>query len=144
MNVFITGYTPPIRVLPYGTYDIASVTLFCFVSQMPFHAFSYVSLVVTSVFKFSCNDQCKVSIQVTHHDVYVWLSLWLKLLVIAPESLYPISPCAPDLLNVGLEIAGNVSPYLVISKCGFEYYSTYPLFIEEIGILSGNWDFTWG
>ena len=109
MNVFIAGHTPPIRVLPYGTYDIASITLFCFVSQMPFRAFSYVSLVVTSVFKFSCNDQCKVSIEVTHHDVYVWLSLWLKLLVIAAESLCHILPCVPDLLNVGLEIAGNVS-----------------------------------
>ena len=71
-----------------------------------------VSLVVTSVFKFSCSDQCKVSIQVTHHDVYVRLSLWLKLLVTAPESLYLILPCVPGLFNVGLEIAGNVSLYI--------------------------------
>ena len=71
-----------------------------------------VSLVVTSVFKFSCNNQCKVSIEATHYDVYVWLSLWLKLLVIALESLCHILPCVPYLLNVGLEIAGNVSLHI--------------------------------
>ena len=52
---------------------------------MLFHAFSYVSLVVTLVFKFSYTDQCEISIGVTHHDVYVWLSLWLKSLLIASE-----------------------------------------------------------
>ena len=74
---------------------------------MLFRAFSYVSLIVISVFKFSYTDQCKVSIEVTHHDVYVRLSLWLKSLVVAPESLYLILPCVPGLFNVGLEIAGN-------------------------------------
>ena len=68
-----------------------------------------VSLVVTSAFAFSCTDQCKVSIEVYHQDVYVRLSLWLKSLVIAPESLYLILLCVPDLFNVGLEIVRNVS-----------------------------------
>ena len=48
----------------------------------------------------------------THHDVYVQLSLWLKSLVIDPESFYLILPCVPDLFNVGLEIAGNVSLHI--------------------------------
>ena len=73
----------------YGFSPIAlmwySITLSCFVSEMLFHAFSYVSLVVTLVFKFSYTDQCEISIWVTHHDVYVWLSLWLKSLLIASE-----------------------------------------------------------
>ena len=79
---------------------------------MPFRAFSYVSLIVISVFKFSYTDQCKVSIEVTHHDVYVRLSLWLKLLVVSPKSLYLILPCVPGLFNVGLEIAENVSLHI--------------------------------
>ena len=48
-------------------------------------------------------------IEVAHHDVYVWLSLSLKSLVIASESLYLILLCVPNLINVGLEIAGNMS-----------------------------------
>ena len=82
---------------------------------MPFRAFSYVSLIVISVFKFSCTDQCKVSIEVTHHDIYVPLSLWLESLVVAPESLHLILPCVPGLFNVGLEIAGNVSLHIRLS-----------------------------
>ena len=90
---------------------------------MPFPAFSYVSLIVISVFKLSCTDQCKVSIEVTHHDVYVRLSLWLKSLVlpmaeiagVAPELLYLNLPGLPGLFNVGLEIAGNVSLHIRLS-----------------------------
>ena len=48
----------------------------------------------------------------THHDDYVQLSLWLKSLVIDPESFYLILPYVPDLFNVGLEIAENVSLYI--------------------------------
>ena len=75
---------------------------------MLFRAFSYVSLVVT----FSYTDQCEISIRVTHHHVYVWLSLWLKSQLIASESLYFIVPCVPDLFNVGLWIAENVSCHI--------------------------------
>ena len=79
---------------------------------MLFRAFSYVSLVVTLVFKFSYTDQCEISIGVTHHDVYIWLSLWLKSLLISSESLYFLVPCVSDLFNVGLWIAENVSCHI--------------------------------
>ena len=82
---------------------------------MPFHVFSYVCLIVISVFKFSCTDHCEVSIEVTHHDVYIRLSLWLKSLIVAPESLNVILPCVPGLFNVGLAIAGNVSLHIRLS-----------------------------
>ena len=114
-NLLISGHTPPIHVLPFGTYCIASITLSFFVSQMPFRAFSYVCLIVMSVFKFSSTDQCKVSIEVNHHDIYVRLSLWLKSLVVAPESLNLILPYVPGLFNVGLEIAGNASLHIRLS-----------------------------
>ena len=76
---------------PYGFSRVAfiwySIILSCFVWEMLFRAFSYVSLVVTLVFKFSYTDQCEISIGVIHHDVYVWLSLWLQSLLISSESL---------------------------------------------------------